>query len=311
MASIKDYFERALGSSAGTTRVTHGTTYQRWTFGCCSACCQCIPTTTDYYVYEMWGQGGGGGSADCCQGGIEGGSGGGYGAVRVSYLQCSSNRQMCFCACMCYCCACCQNCGGGCGQFSRMCLCGLGHCAMVGGGCISGASECFYVITDNQCNNCFKEYDLCQYSGGGGGSGELFQNTQQCGNVCHFDPNPSVTQAGGSTSGDPLDYFNISPCTCGPWNGNGHCAYLVESEDRDGSRGWACGTRCAQCPRGAGGGAWAGGQMGLCWGTDSYARSGCYGVAPGGGAATAGACSGPCCWGGIGGPALIITSIDT
>ena len=97
MSSIQDFFSKSFGGvSDPITRITHGTTYQRWTFGCCSSCCQCIPTSTDYYAYEMWGQGAGGAYGRCCQGGIEGGSGSGSAGVRIDYLACSSNRQMCF-----------------------------------------------------------------------------------------------------------------------------------------------------------------------------------------------------------------------
>ena len=207
MSSIQDFFSKSFGAvEAPIERITHGTTYQRWTFGCCSSCCQCIPTSTDYYAYEMWGQGAGGAYGRCCQGSTEGGTGSGHGGVRISYLSCSSNRQMCFCACSCYCCGDGDSCGGHCGQFTRMCLCGLGHCSVKGGGCISGGSECWYVITDGTCNDCWiteRNTENAEFGGAGGG-GAIYTNCCQSNNVCMFNPDPDVSDLGdnGASSSD-------------------------------------------------------------------------------------------------------------
>lgn len=310
MASIKDFFERSYGASSAPERITHGSTYQRWTFSCCSSCCQCIPTTTDYYSYEMWGQGGGGAPAFCCQGGVDGATASGYNGIRISYLACSSNRQMCFCGCYCYCCGDTDGCCGHCGQFSRMCLCGLGHCSVQGGGCIPGGTECWYVITDNTCNDCWINEASIEHGSGASG-GDISQNCNHSDSVCQFNPDPDVTiGSGGSSSGSLLDKFCLYPCSCGPWNGTGHCAYIVENSCGAGTQGWSCGQR-QNCCHGVGGASYAGGGHGKCWGTSTYARHGCVGFVPGGGGSNGGACGGPCCYGGRGSAGLIIVSIDT
>ena len=322
MASIQDFFSKSFGAVENpVTRITHGTTYQRWTFGCCSACCQCIPTSTDYYAYEMWGQGASGSYGRCCQGGIEGGTGSGAAGVRISYLSCSSNRQMCFCACSCYCCSDGAGCCGHCGQFTRLCLCGLGHCSVKGGGCIGGASECWYIINDGTCLDCWipeRDTERVTFGGGGGGSGSIYTSCCQSNNVCMFNPDPDVSDIGdngassGGASGQPLCYYHCYyPCSCGPWNGIGHCSYMVECYCGGGVGGWACGSR-QSCCLGVGGGGYAGGAPNRKWQASDYRyKAGCQGHAPGGGGSSGSAQGGPCCWGGRGGPGLIIVSIDT
>lgn len=316
MSSISEFFSRSTGAGAITSRITHGSTYQRWTFGCCNSCCQCIPSSASAYAYELWGQGAGGAGAMCCMWGSFGGSGGRYAAARVDYSGCSSNRQMCFCACSCYCCNCCV-CNGHCGQFTRMCLCGLATCNVAGGGCQVGCTQCFYQGVSN-CNDCnFEAWTdgPCYGSGGGGLTG--LQNCNDNDSVCSYDPDPDNFAGGGSSGGgNPLEAFCTTPCSCGLHRGNGSCSqasFVVESQNRGATCGWGCGRNVGvSVCRGVGGASWGGaGHQFCCKSQGNWAYAGCMGHSPGGGGSSGGVCGDGICWGGVGGAGLVIVSVDT
>ena len=151
MSSISDFFTQSSSSSATAAlpRVTHGTTCQKYTVGCCSACCTCIPAGVSAWAYEMIGQGAGGAGACCCMYAPWGGRGGHYAAARQSVG--SGSQGMCYCACSCWCCS--PAATGHCGQISRICSCGslstvgTNWCAMSGGGCCYGCTCCNYACS--------------------------------------------------------------------------------------------------------------------------------------------------------------------
>lgn len=283
MSSISDFFTQSSSSSTTVTlpRVTHGTTCQKYTVGCCSACCTCIPTSATEWAYEMFGQGAGGAGACCCMYAPWGGRGGHYAAARLS--RGASNLGLCYCACSCWCCS--PAATGHCGQFTRVCACsnlsnaGCGFCMMSGGGCCYGCTCCNYACsyvcpcrmdqavgthidvglpcgglsTSSAGNNVEKGLrDLLstsQNSNADGGTNETtffdpaFIGTLNLGGGGSVAPNIGGTDLCGSSSS--IFSKDGEGCFCHPGNTNKSHDFkclVTESFDFDGSEGWSTGS---------------------------------------------------------------------
>lgn len=200
MASIKEFF--SAGSTAEMVRVTHGTSGQQYTWGCCSLCCFCIPTSTTAWVVEAWGQGGGGSAGCCCEWGCRGGGGGNYGSSRYENWSCGSAMPMCYCSCTCYCQS--PSSDGAPGQFSRIHNCQLNNFMCVGGG-QGGCSCCNYGGTPSYMNDVNSSSDINASSGGGGVSSASgitgFQGDSQRGTSGQNEYGSPFTGFTGSTAG--------------------------------------------------------------------------------------------------------------
>jgi hypothetical protein len=236
MASIKDFF--ASGSTAEMTRITHGTTCQQYTWGCCSLCCFCIPaTSTTAWTVEMWGQGGGGASGCCCEWGCRGGGGANYGASRYENWSCGSAMPMCYCSCTCFCIS--PSSDGHPGQFSRVHNCQLSNFMCIGGG-QWGCACCNYGGTPSYMQDINPDSDVNR------GSGSSASGTTESGTtITGYQGNNNTTSGSGQDEfGNPF-----SGLAGGSSSGGGSNALDVPYPPQNSScsSGWMLCTPAANC----------------------------------------------------------------